>query len=349
MAGLHWADYLIFAFFLLVSLAIGVYHAFSGNKQRTTQEFIMADRNLKVLPTVLSLLVSYQSAIMIVGCSAEIYSYGTQQWFGVLIGYTFAILLAERLFVPWIFPLQLTSVYEYLQLRFSSKLVRVLGAVLGITSGMLYIGSTIYAPSLALDAATGFPAKLSIPIMAAVATTYTALGGMRAVIWTDVFQLAIMLCGIIAVLIKGCLEVGGISGAFYYAQQEGRIISFSSSFDPRERMTIWGFVFGWGTSWAFIYGFQQASTQRYSATRSLRDARLCLLLNIPCIIIWVSLVFLNGVIVLAYFVKKRCDPLFNGDINSSNEILPYFVRIIFASTRGFSGLFFAILYSGALR
>ncbi|ELU06836.1 hypothetical protein CAPTEDRAFT_91192 [Capitella teleta] len=112
MAGLHWADYLIFAFFLLVSLAIGVYHAFSGNKQRTTQEFIMADRNLKVLPTVLSLLVSYQSAIMVVGCSAEIYSYGTQQWFGVLIGYTFAILLAERLFVPWIFPLQLTSVYE---------------------------------------------------------------------------------------------------------------------------------------------------------------------------------------------------------------------------------------------
>ncbi|ELT88103.1 hypothetical protein CAPTEDRAFT_139224 [Capitella teleta] len=112
MAGLHWADYLIFAFFLLASLAIGVYHAFSGNKQRTTQEFIMADRNLKVLPTVISLLVSFQSAIMILGCSAEIYSYGTQQWFGILLGFTFAILLAERLFVPWIFPLQLTSVYE---------------------------------------------------------------------------------------------------------------------------------------------------------------------------------------------------------------------------------------------
>ncbi|ELU02543.1 hypothetical protein CAPTEDRAFT_196722 [Capitella teleta] len=324
MAGLQWADYLIFAFFLLASLAIGVYHAFSG-KQRTTQEFIMADRNLKVLPTVLSLVVSFVAAGIIIGSSAEVYSYGTKQWFGDLLGFAVAIIFAERLFVPWIFPLKLTSVYE-----------------------MLYIGTSIYAPSLALEAATGFPTKASIPIMAAAATTYTALGGMRAVIWTDVFQSAILLCGVLAVITKGCMEVGGISEVFHYAQEEGRILGFSTSFDPRERSTIWGSIFGWGTSWAFIYGLQQMSTQRYSATASLRDARLSLLLTIPCLLILASLFYLNGFIVLAYFAKERCDPLLNGDINSSNQILPYFVKIVFASTRGFSGLFLATLYSGAL-
>jgi Na+/proline symporter len=112
MDGLHWADYLIFSAFLLASLFIGLYHAFSGNRQRTTQEFIMADRNLKVVPTMLSLMVSYQSALMILGFTAEMYSYGTPQWFGSFMGYPLAILLAERLFVPWIFPLKLTSVYE---------------------------------------------------------------------------------------------------------------------------------------------------------------------------------------------------------------------------------------------
>ncbi|ELT87999.1 hypothetical protein CAPTEDRAFT_126424 [Capitella teleta] len=348
MAGLHWADYLIFCFFLLASLAIGVYHAFSGNKQRTTQEFIMADRNLKVVPTMLSLLVSYQSALMILGNSAEMYSYGTQQWFGLLFGYTFGILLAERLFVPWIFPLKLTSVYEYLQLRYSSRLVRVVGAVLGIAFGLLYIGPAMHAPSLALETATGFPTKISIPIMAAVATTYTALGGMRAVIWTDVFQSGFMLCGVLAVLIKGCMEVGGISEAFLYAHEEGRLLGFSASVDPRERLTIWGLVFGWGSAAAFTYGLQQASIQRYSATGSLREARLSLLLNIPSLLLLVCLVFINGVIVLAYFAKERCDPLFNEDIKSSNEILPYFVKIVFSSIRGFSGLFLATLYSGAL-
>ncbi|ELT96721.1 hypothetical protein CAPTEDRAFT_196632 [Capitella teleta] len=100
----------------------------------------MADRKLKVLPTVLSLVVSYQSVIMILGNPAEVYLYGTQQWFGSLVGYALAILLAERLLVPWIFPLQLISVHK---------------------------------------------------------------GGMRAVIWTDVFQSGIMLCGIVAVLIQG--------------------------------------------------------------------------------------------------------------------------------------------------
>ncbi|ELU01005.1 hypothetical protein CAPTEDRAFT_107392 [Capitella teleta] len=274
MIGLHLVDYLIFAFFLIVSLAIGVYHAFSGNKQRTTQEFIMADRNLKVLPTMLSLLVSILSAAVILGSSAEVYSYGTQQWFVCLFGITVAIVLVERLIVPWIFPLKLTSVSEYLQLRYSSRLVRVVGAFLVIACGVLFIGTSIYAPSLALEAATGFPTKVSIPIMAAVATTYTALGGMRAVIWTDVFQSVTMLCGMLAVIIKGSMEVGGISDAFHYAQKEGRLLAFSTSFDPRERMTIWGSVFGLGISWAYLYGLQQASTQRYSATASLRDARL---------------------------------------------------------------------------
>ncbi|ELU01000.1 hypothetical protein CAPTEDRAFT_107400 [Capitella teleta] len=274
MAGLHWADYLIFAFFLLASLAIGVYHAFSGNKQRTTQEFIMADRNLKVLPTVLSLVVSFQSALLILGNPAEVYSYGTQQWFGSLIGFTIAVLIAERLLVPWIFPLKLTSVYEYLEMRYSSRSVRIVGAIFGISGALLYMGTAVYAPSLALEAATGLSIKVSIPIMTVVATAYTALGGMRAVIWTDVFQSGIMLCGIIAILFKGCMEVGGISEAFHYAQLEGRVFGFSTSVDPRERLTVWGFVFAWSSTWGFKYGLQQTSTQRYSATGSLKKARL---------------------------------------------------------------------------
>ncbi|ELT98916.1 hypothetical protein CAPTEDRAFT_211186, partial [Capitella teleta] len=233
---------------------------------------------------------------------------------------------------------------------------------------LLYIGPAMYAPSLALEAATGFPTQVSIPIMAVVATTYTAMGGMRAVIWTDVFQAGIMLCGILAVLVKvimenylvkrihykqlqysqGSIEVGGLSEAFHFAQLEGRVLGFSASADPRERLTIWGLVFGWSVTWAFIYGLQQASTQRYSATESLRDARLSLLLNIPCLIIMVCLAFTNGIIVTAYFAKEGCDPVLNGDIDSSNKILPHFVKIVFASSQGFSGLFLATLYSGAL-
>ncbi|ELU04803.1 hypothetical protein CAPTEDRAFT_201498 [Capitella teleta] len=180
--------------------------------------------------------------------------------------------------------------------------------------------------------------------MAVVATTYTALGGMRAVIWTDVFQAGIMLSGILAILIKGCMEVGGLSEAFHYMQSEGRIIGLSTSFDPRERLTVWGLVIGISAHWGFKYGLAQPSTQRYSATRSLRDARLCLLLSIPCVALMLSLSFLNGIVALAYFVREDCDPVLNGNIDSPNKILPYFVEIVFASNRGFMGLFLVTLY-----
>ena len=108
----HWADYVIFISFLCISFGIGVYHSLTGGKQRTTMEFIMADRKLRIIPTVLSIVMSYVSAIMIVGTTAEIYSYGTMMmlWFlpGVVIGGVFI----ERFIVPWLFPLSLVSVFD---------------------------------------------------------------------------------------------------------------------------------------------------------------------------------------------------------------------------------------------
>ena len=112
MESLHWADFAIFGLFLTASLSIGIYHAFTGGRQKTTQEFIMANRKLGILPTMLSLLVSFQSAILIVGYTAEIYLRGSQLWLGSIIFMSLAILIAERLIVPWLYPLRLTSVFE---------------------------------------------------------------------------------------------------------------------------------------------------------------------------------------------------------------------------------------------
>ena len=112
MATLIWADYLIFASCLAITLAIGLFHACTGGKQKTTQEFIMANRMLAVVPTMLSLLASNVSAITIVGYTAEMYDYGIGQWYLGVINTLLTTLLAERFIVPWMFPLKLTSSYE---------------------------------------------------------------------------------------------------------------------------------------------------------------------------------------------------------------------------------------------
>jgi len=112
MDRLTWSDYLILVAFLVISLGIGVYHSLTGGRQRTTSEFIVANRSLKVLPTALSLLVSFQSAILVLGTTAEMYSYGVQLLIMNLILFVPVILLTMQVAVPWIYPLKLVSINE---------------------------------------------------------------------------------------------------------------------------------------------------------------------------------------------------------------------------------------------
>jgi Na+/proline symporter len=111
-ALLQWPDYLVLAAFLVISLGIGFYHSVTGGRQRTTQEFIMANRRLGVLPTAMSLFVSFQSAILILGATAEMYQFGIQFWVWATISFCTAMLLTDRLMVPWIYPLKLVSIND---------------------------------------------------------------------------------------------------------------------------------------------------------------------------------------------------------------------------------------------
>jgi|SRR6218665_2237749 len=124
---LQWPDYLILVSFLVISLVIGLYHSLTGGRQKTTEEFIMADRRLKVLPTAISLVVSYQSAIMVLGYTAEMYSYGVQLLAFDGLGFALNIIFVERIIIPWLYPLKLVSVndvssYSLLQIITLQKL-----------------------------------------------------------------------------------------------------------------------------------------------------------------------------------------------------------------------------------
>jgi len=109
--GFHAIDYAIFALVLLVSLGIGLFHACSGGKQRTTKEFLMADRRMDTLPVALSILVSFVSGILVLGTPAEMYTRGTQLFMRTF-GYCIACVLSSVLFVPLFFNLKVTSSFE---------------------------------------------------------------------------------------------------------------------------------------------------------------------------------------------------------------------------------------------
>lgn len=104
-------DFVLFALLLVASLAIGLYYALSGGRQKTTQEFLLADRSMRCLPLSLSLMASFQSAVAIVGTPAEIYTNGTQYWF-IGCAYILGLLIPAHIFIPVFYRLHLTSAYQ---------------------------------------------------------------------------------------------------------------------------------------------------------------------------------------------------------------------------------------------
>jgi len=108
--SLRWLDYVVMAAFLCVSLGIGIYHSLSGGRQRTTSEFISGNRRLSVIPTAVSLFVSFVSAIALLGGMTEFYQYGLMFFVWAPPSFVVALVVTERLIIPWLYPLRLVSI-----------------------------------------------------------------------------------------------------------------------------------------------------------------------------------------------------------------------------------------------
>ncbi|XP_029452124.1 sodium-dependent multivitamin transporter isoform X2 [Rhinatrema bivittatum] len=337
-------DYIIFVFLLLLSSGIGLFHAFTGGKQRTTQEFLLADRSMSFLPVALSLLATFQSAVAILGVPSEIYRFGTEYWF-LGCSYILGLVIPAHIFIPVFYRLKLTSTYEYLELRFN-KTVRICGTLTFIFQMVIYMGVVLYAPALALNAVTGFDLWGAVLTMGLVCTLYTTLGGLKAVIWTDVFQTFIMFAGQLAVIIVGAVKVGGMGEVWRIASENGKISGINWNPDPFERHSFWALAIGGIFMMLSLYGVNQAQVQRYLSSKTKKEAIRSCYAVFPCQQIVLALGCLMGLVMFAYYKENEATDL--QKLSSSDQMVLYFVMDILKDLPGLPGLFVACLFSGAL-
>ncbi|XP_053106968.1 sodium-dependent multivitamin transporter [Hemicordylus capensis] len=338
------ADYAIFVLLLVFSLGIGLYYALSGGKQRTVQEFLLANRSMSFLPVALSLLATFQSAVAILGVPSEIFRFGTEYWF-LGCSYFLGLLIPAHVFIPIFYRLRLTSTYEYLELRFN-KVVRICGTATFIFQMVVYMGVVLYAPALALNAVTHFDLWVSVLTIGLVCTLYTTLGGLKAVIWTDVFQTFVMFAGQVAVIVVGTIQVGGMQRVWQLAAQHGKVSGIDLDPDPYERHTFWTLAFGGVFMMLSLYGVNQAQVQRYLSSRSERQAVLSCYAVFPCQQIVLCLSCLTGLVMFAYYQQR---PLSQEQRSASpDQMVLYFVMDVLQDVPGLPGLFVACLFSGSL-
>ncbi|KAK3786617.1 hypothetical protein RRG08_027575 [Elysia crispata] len=328
------------------SMTIGLYFSFAGNKQRTKEEYLLGGRRMTTLPVCLSLFATFQSAISLLGTPNEVYTYGTMCVYDI-VATALANLLAIVTVLPLIYPLRITSVNEYLALRYDSACVQVVGALLGIISSLSYMTIALLSPALALEPTAGVPLWLSIIIVGGVGTIYTTLGGIKSVIWTDVFQTVFIFAGAFTVLIKGTMDVGGIEKMWRTADSAGRITLDEINFDPRVRHTVWGVTFGAMVYWYSSF-YTQSSIQRILSTRNEKVVKNVYLFSIILYTVYISVLVTTGLLLTAYFHVTKCDPLAAGFITNNNQLVPYFVVLTLRFLPGLSGLYISTIFSASL-
>ncbi|KAL4232965.1 Sodium/iodide cotransporter [Mactra antiquata] len=338
-------DYVVFVGTLAISFGIGVFFAIWERSKSTPDDYFLAGRKSSTVPVALSFIVTFQSSLLIIGVPAESFAYGMKNGVYYVVGILTSYLLAGFLIVPVFHPLKLTSVNEYFNLRYGNNVLRYLTLATGITYSIFYMGSVTYATCVALDVVMGIPFWGTIIMYTTVTTVYTSIGGIKAVIWTDVFQLCIMVTGILALLIKITINVGGADQVYDYAADRFHIADFR--LDPRIRYQFWNTSFG-TFSTMLMCTFMQPAMQRVYSTPSVKSARTLYIISAPIYSIIFVLAALEGPYMFAYFASKKCDILEGGITDNINEILPFTILDIFKDNPGFSGLFIAALSSAAL-
>ncbi|KAM9095540.1 sodium-coupled monocarboxylate transporter 1-like [Sarcophilus harrisii] len=337
-------DYMVFILMLLISAAIGVYYAWKERGKQTETEFLMGGRQMSGVPVSLSLTASFMSAVTVLGTPAEVYRFGAM--FSLFcITYTLVVIITTELYMPVFYRLRISSTYEYLELRFN-KLVRLLGTVFFITQTILYTGIVIYAPALALNQVTGFELWGAVVTTGLVCTFYCALGGLKAVIWTDVFQSVVMVAGFSSVIIQTAQLQGGISNVMQHAEEGGRLRIWDFNLNPLQRHTFWTIIIGGTFTWTSIYGVNQSQVQRYLACKSKGHARLALYLNLLGLWIILACAVLSGLSLYSMF--RDCDPWTSHKVRAPDQLMPYLAVLILNEFPGLPGLFVSSAYSGTL-
>ena len=336
--GFKVADYVVVGIYLAVLLAIGFYFS---RGETTTRDFFLAGGRIPWWAAGLSIYGTQLSAITFMSIPAK--TYGTD-WSYLLVnmGIVAVAPFVVMFFLPFFVRLKLTTAYEYLELRFNLP-IRLLGSALFILFQIGRVGIVLYLPALALSVVTGIDVTVCILLMGVVCTIYTVTGGIEAVIWSDVLQVAVLLVGAVFCLVLMAIHVeGGLTAIFTTAAaaEKTKVFDWSPGLTTA---TSWVLILAWPTQ-LIPYTSDQSVIQRYLTTPDESSARRGIWTNALITLPGTFLFFAIGTALWAFF---RANPgeLAPG-LAQHDSIFPWF--IVHQMPAGVSGLLIAGVFAASM-
>ncbi|HLU89637.1 MAG TPA: sodium/solute symporter, partial [Cyclobacteriaceae bacterium] len=332
-----WVNWTTLGVYLVLMMGIGLYYS---KRENTTNDYFLAGGRIPWWAAGLSIYGTQLSAITFMAIPAIVYATDWRLAIGSLM--IFAIVpVIIKYYLPFFRRLNITTAYEYLELRFNLR-VRLLGSITFILLQLARMGVVVYLPAIAIASVTGMNILLCIAIMGAFSTAYTVMGGIEAVIWTDVIQVLVLLGGALLALFIALENIdGGFSKVYEMGMEHQKFKLFEWSWDFTE-FVFWVGIVGFFFLNLISYTSDQVVIQRYLTVRNEDEAAKSIWTNGVITIPGIFVFFGLGTVLYVYYLTN---PEKVGATNPE-ELLPYFV--VAELPLGAAGLVIAGIFAASM-
>jgi len=332
-------DWAVVIFYFVAMVLVGVYF-YRRVKQGPSSEFFLGSRTIPFWAAGISMFAGNTSSISYLAIPAKAFETDWQYLMGKIVSVGGLIVVAIFI-IPLFRRLNLVSVFNYLEMRFH-PFVRMLSSGLAI---MMHVGGrmgiVLFLPALAIATITGINIVACIVVVGICTIIYTALGGMRAVVWTDVFQVIVLMSGALFAI-----------GYIIYAIGAGPIYETAMQFDKTKIVNV-SFDFTTPTLWGFLililfdtvltFPKDQVLMQRALSTPSEKEASRSVWTFALILLPGGFIFYFIGTMLFAYYRANpaRLDPLLPID-----AVFPAFIGTELPD--GVTGLIIAGLLAAAM-
>ncbi len=332
-------DIFVIALYFLVLSWMGF---FFSKRQKNTNDYFKGGGRIPWWAAGLSIFGTALSAITFMAIPSKTFA---TDWSYFMLNMT-AIIVAPIivfLFIPFYRKLNVTTAYEYLEHRFNI-VVRLIGSLSFILFQVGRMGVVMFLPSIALNVVTGIDIFVCIALMGVISMIYTMMGGIEAVIWTDVMQVIVLLGGAILSLVLIISTVdGGFSTIIDVAVENNKFNMLDISWSLKQP-TVWVMLLGGIFANITTYGTDQTMVQRYLTCKTEKEASKSVWTNAILILPATLIFFFVGTALFAFyrFFPAELDPTFQ----NNDAIFPWYIASQLPS--GIAGLLIAGIFAAAM-
>ena len=334
--GLDWT---VIALYFAVVIGISVF--VSRNMGSTTGDFFLGGQKIPWWAAGLSIFGSKLSALTFIAIPAKAYA---TDWVYIMNNVMIVAIapVVTFFYLPYFRKLKLTSVYEYLQIRFDRR-VRLLGSFTFVIFQLSRLGVVIYLPALVLSTVTGINIFACILLTTLITTAYSVAGGIEAVVWTEVMQVFVLMGGaLVSFFFITAHTQDGFSGLVReaYANDKFRVANLGWSMS---QPVLWVVAIGALLTNLVTYTSDQVVVQRYLTTSTEKEARRSIYTN-ALMVIPATIIFFGVGTALWFFYRHH-----PGNLNPNgrvDDVFPWFISQQLPA--GLSGLVIAGLFAATM-